>query len=51
MSRRNVFLFGLAFGAWLNIWPGLIGGMWSFWFAYALVFYAMVSFVTGGFRS
>lgn len=45
MSRRATFLFGLALGAWLNIWPALFGDWWAFRFAYLLVALALVSMV------
>ena len=43
MSKRNIFLFGVAVGAWLNIWPSPIFHypFASFIFAYILVFYAL----------
>jgi len=37
MTRRSIFLFGFALGAWVNMWFGLAGGWWSFYFAYAMV--------------
>lgn len=41
MSRRVLFLFGLATGAWLNIWPAV--WLWgSFYFAYALLAAALL---------
>lgn len=43
MSRRSLFLFGLGFGAWLNIWPPAIHPAAGFVFAYALVAIAFAS--------
>lgn len=41
MNRKSVFVFGIAFGSWLNAWPALIGPWYSFVFAYLLVFLSL----------
>lgn len=44
MSKRSIFVFGMAIGAWLNIWPNVVAPLWQwgpFVFAYILVFAAI----------
>lgn len=41
MNNTSRFLFGMACGAWLNIWPHAISPWASFIFAYILVFVAL----------
>lgn len=43
ISNRTRFLFGMAVGAWLNIWPHAISPWGSFIFAYILVFVCLYS--------
>ncbi len=53
MSNRSRFLFGMACGAWLNIWPAAAGHWGPFVFAYILVFISLwsVSIVDYGSRN
>jgi hypothetical protein len=40
-DKKVVFMFGLAFGAWLNVWPPAFHPFLGFGFAYFLLVVAM----------